>query len=266
MFTSVVLTMVTDITDHSQRLVQKWGSSTIVLIICRAKLFFFLGLADSISQITAPLLEAWMMAINLWLSFAISVIIYFAISALIWSIPDMKNYNIGLQQDPPRSDSEAPLISESPRQSLEYGRLEEAPVPKAAAYGSQPWKETMELVMSRNSFIMLFCFFLKRLGFTSDAFFPQYASERFHLVLRQTPWFKWTQALGSTLMLGIVLPSVTVFTRRRGIAPRSTDLIIISCSLLVLITAYFMISQASAVGVFGAGESVSVLIGGAEVY
>lgn len=196
------------------------------------------------------------MAISLWLSFALSAIIYFIISAFIWSIPETKNNVNSPPHIPSISNTEEPLIPAFEAQVEEDAELNEE-VPGTVTHGTQPWMETLQLVMTRNPSIILFCFFMKRIGYTSYAFLPQYASERFHMILRQTPWFNWAEAFGSTLALGFLLPSLTVYMRRKEISVRKRDLIIINGSLLILIVAYFIISQASLVVVFGAGESDS---------
>ena len=108
--------------------------------------------------------------------------------------------------------------------------------------------------MTADLSIVLFCFFAKRIGFTSDIFFPQYASERFHLILRKTPWFLWAQSFGSSLMQGLALPLITSQLQRQRLPPRKIDLTVIYFSLAILTAGFFFAWRVSIPIVFGAGK------------
>lgn len=144
-----------------------------------------------------------------------------------------------------------PLLSTTPEATVEQRGLQRPEVDKVID-NRNSWNETFTLLMTADLSIVLFCFFAKRIGFTSDIFFPQYASERFHLTLRKTPWFPWAQSCGSSLMLDLGLPLITSQLQRRRVPPKKIDLTVINFSLFVLTAGFFFAWSASNPIVFGA--------------
>ena len=154
-------------------------------------------------------------------------------------------------------DSVEPLLSTTPEATFEEQGLQR-PESDKVIDSHNPWKETFTLLKTPDLSIVLFCFFAKRIGFTSGNFFPQYASERFHLVLRKTPWFPWVESLGATLTLGVALPLITSQLQSQRVPPRTIDLAVIYFSLSILTAAFFLAWRASSPIIFGAGKLISI--------
>ena len=173
---------------------------------------------------------------------------------MIWMLPETKDPGGPVVPGPkPGNAAMEPLIMPAGEADAAEN-LQNEVQQQPSLYGNSPWQETRKLLVSPNLSILFFCFFAKRVGFTSEIFFPQYASERFHLNLRDTPWFAWAQAFGSTLALGCVLPLLTSSLRRRGIVTRKIDQSIIYGSLLILTVGFFAVWRAAGLLLFGAGQ------------
>ena len=250
----------------------------ILLTPCRTKLFYFLAMTDALSEITAPPLEAFTMAISLWLSFALATLIFIIVFFLIWTLPETKptypgftaanSASEGPQSLPAlnmevsdinsrriscdNSSMSQPLLTSSGDTNSPYGTTEHKFM-QVPEYGSNPWKEMLALLRTPSLLIVLLCLLAKRVGFTSEIFFAQYASERFHLILRQTPWFEWAKAIGSFLALGFALPLITSYLGYWNFSARRIDLGIVGGNLMILAAGFFVMGTASVPLLYGAG-------------
>ena len=240
-------------------------------------------MTDALSEITAPPLEAFTMAISLWLSFALATLIFITAFFLIWTLPETKPTYPGFvtassasegPQSLPTLNMEVtdidsrrissdnasgsqPLLTSSGDINNPYGTNEQnfMQVPE---YGSNPGKEMLALLRTPSLLIVLLCLLAKRVGFTSEIFFVQYASERFHLILRQTPWFEWAKAIGSFLALGFALPLITSYLGYWKFSAKSIDLGIVRGNLMILTAGFFVMGTASAPVLYGAGKSLLI--------
>ena len=197
------------------------------------------------------------MAWSLWLPFGLAVFIYFLMGLLVCFVKETKSEVFNTSHLPnPQEDSE-PLLTTSTEIDNQHQETQ-SPILYEPSHDRHPWRETFRLLISPDLSLVLFCFFAKRIGFTSEIFFSQYASEKFHLILRQTPWFPWAQAFGSALMLGLGLPLFTSQLQRRNLSTRRIDLLVIYFSLFILTVGFFAAWRAPSPIVFGAGESESL--------
>ena len=206
------------------------------------------------------------MARSMWLPFALALALYLAMGLLMCTVQETGESCTSTSASPKSQDSVEPLLATTPEDTEPL--LSTTPEATSEEQGLQrpevdevinthnPWKETFKLLMTANLSIVLFCFFAKRIGFTSNIFFPQYASERFHLILQKTPWFRWIESSGSSLVLGLALPLITSQLQRQRVPPRRIDLTVIYSSLSVLTAGYFSAWRASNPTAFGAGKLI----------
>lgn len=179
------------------------------LIFQRTKFLYYLALMDSLSEISAPPLEAWTSSYSALLPFALVTAFYLFISTIIRLLPEVPTFAMEGDVAGSRSGSTEPLISgseiadenEDVDSEMNTDGIDGAELPglkrytHEVEYGHRPWRETLQLLLNPQLSILMFCFLAKRIAFTSENFFPQYASQRFHLDLRHMPWFPWAQAL-----------------------------------------------------------------------
>lgn len=190
----------------------------------------------------------------MWLPFVLAVFLYFLMGSLTCTIKETKPEVVTISRLPNTQEESDPLLTR-PADVDDEHQEPQNPLSYESSQTCQPWRETFRLLMAQDLSIVLFCFFAKRIGFTSEIFFPQYASERFHLILRQTPWFPWAQAFGSALMLGLALPLFTSQLQRRNMPNRRIDLIVIYFSLFILMAGFFAAWRAPGPLLFGVGKS-----------
>ena len=139
------------------------------------------------------------MARSMWLPFALALALYFVMGLLMRTVQEIGESCTSASASPKSRDSVEPLLRTTPEDTESLlSRTPEATSEEQGLHRPEldevvithnPWKETFKLLMTANLSVVLFCFFAKRIGFTSNIFFPQYVSERFHLILQKTPWF-----------------------------------------------------------------------------
>ena len=192
---------------------------------------------------------------SMWLPFALALALYLVMGLLMGIVQETRKSCTSTPTSPRSLDSDEPLLPTTPEATFEQQGLQRPELDEVID-GCNTWKETVTLLMTADLSIVLFCFFAKRIGFTSDIFFPQYASERFHLILRKTPWFLWAQSFGSSLMQGLALPLITSQLQRQRLPPRKIDLTVIYFSLAILTAGFFFAWRASIPIVFEAGKLI----------
>ena len=198
----------------------------------------------AISELTAPPTESWTMARSMWLPFALALALYLVMGLLMCIVQETRKSCTSTSASPNSQDSVEPLLSTTPEATFEEQGLQRPELDEVIDIHN-PWKETFMLSMTADLSIVLFCFFAKRIGFTSIIFFPQYASERFHLILRKTPWFPWVQSFGSSLVLGLALSLITSQLQHQNVPTRKIDLAVIYFSLSILTAGFFFAWRAS---------------------
>ena len=197
------------------------------------------------------------MARSMWLPFALALALYLVMGLLMCIVQETRKICISILPSPNSQDSVEPLLSTIPEATFEEQELQRPESDKVVGSHS-PWKETFTLLKTPDLSIFSFCFFAKRIGFTSGVFFPQYASERFHLILWKTPWFPWVESCGATLMLGVALPLITSQLQSRRVPTKTIDLTVIYFSLSILTFAFFLAWRASGPIIFGAGKLIPI--------
>lgn len=84
----------------------------------------------------------------------------------------------------------------------------------------------------------LAAFFTKRLGFSSEGFMFQYASEKFQWELRKTTWLRVSSAVGAVFVSLVVGPLVNSRAIKRRIPSPIVDLNTIRWSLITLVVSF----------------------------
>ncbi|KAL6820103.1 major facilitator superfamily domain-containing protein [Trichoderma sp. SZMC 28015] len=129
------------------------------------------------------------------------------------------------------------------------------------------WTHTRQGLLSiatnQSILILLLCSFLKRVGFYSETFFIQYASEKFNLTYGETASFTSAQSLGALLTIGAVLPLCSRILQTRLGSSQIADLVLVKANLTILAAAYCSIQWAWSIPLFiielffcGVGEGV----------
>lgn len=218
-----------------------------------------LAATADISRCVAPPFEAWAMAHSLWLPFGLGLSAY----GLIYVVAlTMKETLVRLDSSSTidtvfssATISDEVSTSEPLLLNTEASHSTVADVPasnEGAETQSLPAKTKFsDMLANRNAVVCFVELFLRRVAFMSENYFYQYASERFQLPLRQTPWFRLSQALGSLLANGLGLPIISAQLRGIGISSMRTNLYMLRLSLLILTTGFLTIGAAKSARTFG---------------
>ncbi|UKZ61399.1 uncharacterized protein TrAtP1_002664 [Trichoderma atroviride] len=244
-FQSVILSIVSEVTETADR----------------TRLFYFLALVMDIANITAPPVTSWALRRNLWLPFGLSIVLYGLLFATIWTIPVLNE--MPTPSSVRTTEENEPLLNGQ-------NRLTESPtesdIPTYNKHISS-WTHTCQSLLgittNRNILILMLCSFLKRVGFYSETFFLQYASERFNLTYGETATFTSAQSLGALLTIGAVLPLCSRLLQNHLRSSQMVDLVLVRANLGILVVAYCSIRWAWSIPLFiielffcGMGEGV----------
>jgi hypothetical protein len=236
-FQSVILSIVSEATEPENRyLTHVQESQADILIRLRTRLFYFLALVMYIANITAPPVTSWALRRNLWLPFGLSIVLYGLLFATIWTMPalleaPMPSAVYTTEENEPLLNGQN-RITESPAQS------DMSTSDKHVSSWTHTWRGLLGIITNRSIRILLLCSFLERVGFYSETFFIQYASEKFNLTYGETAPFTSAQSLGALLTVGAVLPLCWRLLRVRLRSPQIVDLVLFRASLGILIVAY----------------------------
>lgn len=250
---SMVLTVLADITQYVNRHVSVViDNCEVGLINHRTRLFYLIGVFESLANITAPPLVALTLAQSVWLPFYISGAIYLAMPLLVWILPDTRSRK-AIYGNVDGYSTQSLLVPEENLITSQSNDNSQSQAEPSNERGS--WIEALRLFKSRNLFILLLVTFLKRVAFLSEFFFAQYASERFHLDYSETPWFSWAQSLGAVLSMGIMVPTLILYLRRWRVMPRYIDLSMIIMNFVILIAGFCLVWKAPVPLLLAAGGS-----------
>ncbi len=201
-----------------------------------------------IANIVAPPLTSLALRRNLWLPFGLSIILYGLLLATIWTIPPLNETPTRLSVH--TAEENEPLLSGQNRLTESPGQCD---MPTYNTHINS-WTHTRQSLLSiatnQSILILLLCSFLKRVGFYSETFFIQYASEKFNLTYGETASFTSAQSLGALLTIGAVLPLCSRILQTRLGSSQIADLVLVRANLTILAAAYCSIQWAWSIPLF----------------
>lgn len=215
----------------------------------------------NVANILAPPIVAWALAKSLWLPFGIASVMHIAMMLIICIMAESHSLSSrSRHQLLPVQDATEPLLqsTQGPSSSQTHNPNQEFDMRSSSSL-AQPtaWTNMKELLCRRGIPILMVCTFLKRIGFLTEGFFPQYATQAFRLHLGRTAWFYEAQSLGAILGQLVGLPMITNFLSHGPRSQRSTDIIILRIGLSILVLSYLGTWAATEVVVFGLGMTPS---------
>ncbi|KUJ16722.1 MFS general substrate transporter [Mollisia scopiformis] len=219
----------------------------------RTRRFYQLAAIEMLGNLSAPPIEAWTIPVSVWLPFCITLALYLLVLVTIWFlVPPKVKQRIPIKNQPSPDSSVTQNLLGRPCD----GTLPESEENHAFAIpsASTMWEEVWELLKNKTIAMLLFVTFAKRIGFLSEAFFPQYASEFFHMLYSQTPWFSWANYAGSMLSQGVLLPQLTSWLLRQSLEQISIDVGLIEMNLGLLSIGYAAVWLAFSPVLFGIGR------------
>lgn len=211
---SILFTMLTDIIEPLQKI----------------QFLYIMHAMSLLSGVLAPPLAALSMNYSLWLPFALALMLC--------------TTQLGVALVARETKTISPVFGESNSSSNLREGNEEEDFPLSSSetqerhYLSLEFKSAKEKVYkvlsTQQVIVCLLIFPLKRAGFQSQPFIYQYASERFGLELRHTAWFRSALSGSSVLVVGILLPILTICLRKTDLRDNSIDLGVLRGSVLLL--------------------------------
>ena len=223
---------------------------TLVLIIdaFRTQVLFYLHAITHSGRLIAPLVGAALLEKRLWAPFAFAMAIFYVKYALIRCMPETSPYLSSSsfnrssepvqRRDPSGEDNREPARSAYP--STETDPLHQPQHQDQSALTPTRYDVLRGFFHHRGLIIIFVCFFFKRIGFTSELLTFQYALEKYNKKLSETVWLRTFNAIGATLILGVLLPLATkAFSLR---SPRK-DRWVILLSLVDLMSSALILWQ-----------------------
>ncbi|KAL7781932.1 major facilitator superfamily domain-containing protein [Trichoderma afarasin] len=244
-FQSVILSIVSEATEPENR----------------TRLFYLLALVMDIANIVAPPLTSLALWRNLWLPFGLSIILYGLLLATIWTIPPLNETPTPLSVH--TAEENEPLLSGQNRLTESPGQCDMPTYNMHINSWTHTRQSLLSIATNQSILILLLCSFLKRVGFYSETFFIQYASEKFNLTYGETASFTSAQSFGALLTIGAVLPLCSRILQTRLGSSQIADLVLVRANLTILAAAYCSIQWAWSIPLFiielffcGVGEGV----------
>lgn len=201
-----------------------------------------------IANITAPPITSWAVQRNLWLPFGLSIVLYGLLFAIIWIMPALNETNTPLSVH--TTEQNEYLLNRHDR-SMESPAQSDMPThDKHVNSWIHTYQSLLSITANRSILVLLLCSFLKRVGFYSETFFLQYASERFKLTYGETAAFASAQSFGALLTIGAVLPLCSRLLQTRLRSSQMVDLVLVRANLSILVVAYCSIQWAWSIPLF----------------
>lgn len=238
----MLFTMIADQVDTSRRLVCSFTSKENSQgLLSRTRYMYIMNAGPHVSGLITPAVEAFTMSVNVWFPFFVGIGAYLLMYLVIFAMPDCKPI--------PKSNEEESLSLETDP-TVQINLESHVVVPSTGTITT--------MLKTPNLVICFLLFLLKRTGFMSEILFYQYASAKFNLKLRQTPWFRSVKAIGSILVLSLVLPTITTIFHQRRHNPSVIDSNVIRGSCLIMVVAFLSIYLASSPWFFAFGRCFDV--------
>lgn len=224
--------------------------STFSRVLFRIQFLYIMHAMSLLSGVLAPPLAALSMNYSLWLPFALALMLC--------------TTQLGVALVARETKTISPVFGESNSSSNLREGNEEEDFPLSSSetqerhYLSLEFKSAKEKVYkvlsTQQVIVCLLIFPLKRAGFQSQPFIYQYASERFGLELRHTAWFRSALSGSSVLVVGILLPILTICLRKTDLRDNSIDLGVLRGSVLLLAITFLGIWAAFKATFFSLGK------------
>jgi len=159
---------------------------------------YIINIGPHISGLITPPIEAATMSVNVWLPFLVAIGVYVLMLLVVVAMPEAKKHldTTQLETSTLQIEPQGPTSEDN----------------DSSVHIAQP---VISMLKTRNLVICFLLFFLKRTAFMSEMFFYQYASTKFDLKLRQTPWFRSVKEISAILVLSLALPAITTSFQRR---------------------------------------------------
>ena len=193
----------------------------------------------------APGIASFSMGRSLWLPFGLAGLIWVAAICLVGSLPLSEDAQLSARASYVSSNSDEQ--DETSRRTVHDG--EDADSPRRRLLGvtqdtipcsQHALRASLALIFTPRLGTALFVFFLKKIGFGSEFFLFQYASEKFGLQLENTAWLRMTQAGASSFTNLVANPLFTARLIMLGNAAPTTALYIIRYSLTILMLGFLL--------------------------
>ena len=200
------------------------------------------------------------MQIDLIAPFLLSYIAFAAVLVLIMlvnegSLPNIKQRSEGYAPIPSRESVDErpvaaanPATTDSPTAASREASSSEAHNQSAFTNMKSEIENFYSVFRRPATFYCLAATFVKRIGFASSVFAPQYVSDKFKWSLHQTTWLRVSGG-GAAIIIYIVAPPLNVLLIKRGSSPQAVDMNTIRSSLVVLSSSFFAAWRAES-GIF----------------
>lgn len=187
-------------------------SGRVCVDLCsRTRLLSFLPASDGIAGLLGYPISSVLMEYRLWAPFSLAAVVFVVKYIVLWYTPETSPYLTG---------QIAQAYDESNMEINETGYLTQPPSTISSNSAFKQWWDGLISKIRTSSLWTFFrhrglnivfgCFIVKRIGFASESFASQYASEILYKKLSETFWLRALGHLGMLLVFSIFLP---LFTR-----------------------------------------------------
>ena len=201
---------------------------------------YIMNIGPHVSGLITPPVEAATMSVNVWLPFFVAIGAYILMLLVIMTMPEAKKQLSTSQVETLN------LQTEYPGPTSEHSR--------SSVFIARP---IVGMLKTPNLVVCFLLFFLKRTAFMSEIFFYQYASAKFDLEIRQTPWLRSIKEVTAILILSLVLPTITTHFQSRYDSQK-IDLSVLRGSLFTMVISFLTVYVASSSWFFAFGKFSSL--------
>lgn len=214
-------------------------------VVERSKALYTLAAIRNLTSLAAPVIASIAMRQSIWLPFAVGGLTWIMSIGVVVTLPGTKDDSISANRtlNADSIDGQDELSRQSPDMVPQFDDPRKPLLGKDQKL-SHSWQRALveSLLLFRTSGLAypLLFFFFKKIAFGSEAFLPQFASEKFVILLSDTAWLRAIQAVAASFVNVFANPYLTEAMVRAGYAPPDAALHIVRCSLGLLMVGFLL--------------------------